>query len=131
MQVELTKWLAYPENKPECNGRYLCITSEKNCTFEWYVYGTGFDKRFTRSEYKIIAFAEIPKPYDPTAKQFNFWTALEMMKESGEPYRCLDNGCEYWINNGMFYCESKGTVLVNAKLTYQNMISLWEVANAN
>ena len=128
MQVEMIKWLAI--------SNYVDTLIDNDMYLVQDIYGE-IDRAFWVNKdwdntmlnpADIISFAELPKPYDPTAKQFNFWTALEMMR-NGE--KCRRNDQIYYINdNGILRVE---TILgdFQAYLSLKEINGLWEVANAD
>lgn len=77
-QVTETIWMPYPKYKPEKTG-YYDITSTVYGKREALWTGDLFAKYDD-----VIAFAELPSPYDPSAKQVNFATAMLWMREDSE-----------------------------------------------
>jgi hypothetical protein len=56
---DAAQWKAFPENKPEATGGYIC-THQSGMVNEQYWNG----EYFTPGSY-VIAFRELPKPYQP------------------------------------------------------------------
>ena len=132
MQVEMIKWLAYPENKPEKKGNYqlLCKDKRKHYVIEAYCNRKSFDAPFF---HEVIAFTESPKGYDPEAKQFNFWTALEMMKIGFFVMKSLSSYNQHWF---IYDSDSQewthlSSIADKGTFTLAEIEGLWEVANAD
>jgi hypothetical protein len=79
-QVAETIWLPYPKNKPEKEGYYLTqlITNRKE--IQYWNKQHDPENGFWQYVWTVLAFAELPEPYDPEAKTVNFATALLRMK---------------------------------------------------
>jgi len=134
MQVEMIKWLAYPENIPVIEKIYDLTYKSLGVLMVGEDSWLGDRWRYCDDD-KVIAYSEKAKPYDPTAKQFNFWTALEMMKSgvlcidlsTGDEIRMQfreseDRYFEKYAGNGVWHPY---------KLDARQVTGLWEVANAD
>ena len=132
MQVEMIKWLAYPENIPNKDRKHYIATikhpDKGYSTMELFWVGNEF-KDF---DDWVTAYAHRPKPCDPTAKQFNFWTALEMMK-SGVVCISLYYGFRYRIRSSdqITYTQrwdTENKMWIPYKFDVSEIEGLWEVA---
>lgn len=61
-------WNPYPEVKPPANGRYLVTRQMKidNGDTAIFIQLAGFENGQWFMKNDVIAFRELPKPYDPT-----------------------------------------------------------------
>ena len=131
MQIELIKWLAYPENIPNRDRKHYIVTikhpDKGYTTMELFWVGNEF-KDF---DDWVTAYAHRPKPCDPTAKQFNFWTALEMMK-NGVLCRSMVSGKHIRIpNNYNGFIEDDGEFNSDHYIVLAEIEGLWERADAD
>jgi hypothetical protein len=100
MRVTETVWMPYPECKPEKpeNGAYfkvyLTTSLQEHGLFtnrNTYFFDTETPYfEYDEDAFKVVAFAELPAPYDPTATEFNFATAKRWM-EGGAVCRAIQN----------------------------------------
>ena len=147
MQVEMIKWLAYPENKPT-NPVDICDIR----TYQIWYQGELYDAEWVQDNWvqdnrvwgfkrdcddellydgDITFWCEYMNEPDPTAKQFNFWTALEMMK-SGAVCRSLVSGKHIRTPkdfNG--FIEDDGEFNSDHYIVLAEIEGLWERANAD
>ena len=150
MQVEMIKWLAYPENKPT-NPVDICDIRTYQIWYQGELYDAEWvqDNRvwgFIRDcddellyDGDITFWCEYMNDPDPEAKQFNFWTALEMMKDNEAIIlKDLTYNEKHRFENGMFMTyvkidsEDNGQCLwMPAVITKELINGLWEVANAD
>ena len=147
MQVEMIKWLPYPENKPEKNDTYysvtICINGNK---YAYLLYWTGLTwvdygryESIDNVNDKVIAFAEKPKPYDPEAKQFNLWTALELMKSGvvckraykNSPHMRIINKFNIEVFQYRHYVTKDDIRWNDTSVTLNDINSLWGRADAD
>ena len=131
MQVEMIKWLAYPENIPVIEKIYDLTYKSLGVLMVGEDSWLGDRWRYCDDD-KVIAYSEKAKPYDPTAKQFNFWTALEMMK-SGECMKSLSSYNQHWIDwhKDEEILVHYSSVSDHDTFTLAEIEGLWEVANAD
>ena len=131
MQVEMIKWLAI--------SNYVDTLIDNDMYLVQDIYGE-IDRAFWVNKdwdntmlnpADIISFAELPKPCDPTAKQFNFWTALEMMK-NGVLCRSMVSGKHIRIpNNYNGFIEDDGEFNSDHYIVLAEIEGLWERADAD
>lgn len=91
IQVEAITWIK--GNKPDKDGWYIATFIGIKNSFTQIVY-YSVDWGWTCSTQDIIAYSELPQAYDPTAKTFNFMTALVLWRE-GKSATSSESGCEY------------------------------------
>ena len=135
MQCELIKWLAYPENIPVIEKIYDLTYKSLGVLMVGEDSWLGDRWRYCDDD-KVIAYSEKAKPYNPEAKQFNFWTALELMK-SGVVCKSLATNNVFTILVGNNYFSIKN--IYNDKMiswtsecvSLPEIEGLWEVANAD
>jgi hypothetical protein len=125
IQVTETVWLPYPENKPnECSSYLItaridhieCVLIADWADDGWHLPNCGEEEAFMIS--CIIAFSELPAPYDPTATEFNFATAKRMM-EGGEV-------CMSMASDRQFKIDGKHLVVY---VEYRWLVTDWKVAD--
>ena len=128
------KWLPFPENKPE-NWDCLCLCKtnstsptiiyealyeDSNNTF-WADDGTQSGNDITKD---VVGFALKPT-VDLDSEEFDFSTALELMKEG---IKCLSESLNTWkIENGTFW-KATNTGWVTDLPYHNEILNKWRLA---
>jgi hypothetical protein len=109
-QVTTVTWKPYPENKPipEGNEWKVFLTTSRQGNKLFTNRNTYFYKdeqwEYDENDFPVIAFAELPAPYDPAAKTFNFLTAVARMK-AGKVCKSLDSETEYIVTDDELFAN--------------------------
>jgi len=139
-QIATIEWLPYPENKPENSGRILLIKTSNNdeTTTGWFskegatyvephkTYKEKWNDSHGRKLKDVIAYAELPKAYDPTANTFNFQTALALMRETWDK-RCKCKDKIYRVNENGFLMVGTIQGWLQAYLSLAEIEGEWEL----
>ena len=125
------KWLPYPENINKIINTTKYLLSE---------YSGGVSRRFGAEikhidkEYGVNAFAELPAPYDPASEEFDFTTAVELMK-AGNRCKSVQSGIILHVYDDEHETVFKQTVIKNDNtsywdynLSYDEILGKWRLA---
>ena len=133
------KWLPYPENKPHADGCwwlvYLADHTIHQLFYEWELDGSGFfERKDIPNTAEIIYYSDLFFSIDPASEDFNFTTAVELMK-AGNRCKSVQSGIILHVYDDEHETVFKQTVIKNDNtsywdynLSYDEILGKWRLA---